>query len=308
MNFYSKILLFGEYAVTRKSKALCLPFFNFQGSLDFISSPLKIKENESSIHLYKFYSYLKKNKFGIEGKGILNLDKFKEDLEKGLYFKSSIPQGYGVGSSGALVAAVYNRYVVLKEKNLIKLKNVLAFMESHFHKKSSGIDPLISCLNQPVLIDSGALYVKDTPNMKFASTSDSMVSKAGVFLIDSGVIRDTARMMNNFLELLKQEKFREKLFQKFIQQTNLCVDYFIKGDFKGLFDHVKELSKLALHTFKEMVPDGFLELWEQGIKTGSYFLKLCGAGGGGYVLGFSENIQEARKQLKDYQIQVIYSF
>jgi mevalonate kinase len=27
-----------------------------------------------------------------------------------MYFDSSIPQGYGVGSSGALVAAIYDRY------------------------------------------------------------------------------------------------------------------------------------------------------------------------------------------------------
>ena len=28
----------------------------------------------------------------------------------GMYFDSSIPQGYGVGSSGALVAAIYDKY------------------------------------------------------------------------------------------------------------------------------------------------------------------------------------------------------
>jgi mevalonate kinase len=27
-----------------------------------------------------------------------------------MYFDSSIPQGYGVGSSGALVAAIYDKY------------------------------------------------------------------------------------------------------------------------------------------------------------------------------------------------------
>jgi alpha-L-fucosidase len=33
----------------------------------------------------------------------------KNDVETGMYFDSSIPQGYGVGSSGALVAAIYDR-------------------------------------------------------------------------------------------------------------------------------------------------------------------------------------------------------
>ena len=32
------------------------------------------------------------------------------DIKRGLFFKSSIPIGYGLGSSGALVSAVYNQY------------------------------------------------------------------------------------------------------------------------------------------------------------------------------------------------------
>jgi mevalonate kinase len=35
------------------------------------------------------------------------LAELKNDVETGMYFDSSIPQGYGVGSSGALVAAIY---------------------------------------------------------------------------------------------------------------------------------------------------------------------------------------------------------
>ena len=29
---------------------------------------------------------------------------------RGLYFESTIPQGFGIGSSGALCAAIYDRY------------------------------------------------------------------------------------------------------------------------------------------------------------------------------------------------------
>ena len=34
----------------------------------------------------------------------------EKDLAQKMYFDSSIPQGYGVGSSGALVAAIYDQY------------------------------------------------------------------------------------------------------------------------------------------------------------------------------------------------------
>ena len=43
-----------------------------------------------------------------------DFDKLDSDLQNGMYFDSSIPQGYGVGSSGALVAAFYDRYAFNK--------------------------------------------------------------------------------------------------------------------------------------------------------------------------------------------------
>jgi mevalonate kinase len=58
-----------------------------------------------------------------------------------MYF-DSIPQGYGVGSSGALVAAIYDRYaqdkIVLENltrEKLLQLKNIFSQMESFFTEK-----------------------------------------------------------------------------------------------------------------------------------------------------------------------------
>ena len=36
-----------------------------------------------------------------------NWGKLDNDIKENLYFNSNIPQGYGLGSSGALIAAVY---------------------------------------------------------------------------------------------------------------------------------------------------------------------------------------------------------
>ena len=79
-----------------------------------------------------------------------------------MFFDSSIPQGYGVGSSGALVAAVYDKYAFgkitvlenLTKEKLLHLKAVFSLMESFFHGKSSGLDPLNSYLSLPILINS----------------------------------------------------------------------------------------------------------------------------------------------------------
>ncbi|MBT7242136.1 MAG: mevalonate kinase, partial [Flavobacteriaceae bacterium] len=49
------------------------------------------------------------------------------------------------------------------------------------------------------------------------------------------------------------------------------------------------------------------KLWKKGIETNTYYLKLCGSGGGGYMLGFTEDIVKAKQALKDYKLEIVYS-
>jgi mevalonate kinase len=88
--------------------------------------------------------------------GYFRFSWIKNDVETGMYFDSSIPQGYGVGSSGALVAAIYDRYA--QDKNcsrefnswkLLQLKYSLKW--KLFSRKSSGLDPLNSYLSIPMI-------------------------------------------------------------------------------------------------------------------------------------------------------------
>jgi mevalonate kinase len=239
-----------------------------------------------------------------------DVDKLKEDVEAGMYFDSSIPQGYGVGSSGALVAAIYDKYAKekitvlenLTREKLLKLKAIFSEMESFFHGKSSGLDPLNSYLSLPILINS-----KD--NIEATGIpSQSTEGKGAVFLLDSGIVGETAPMVSIFMENMKNEGFRSMLKEQFIKHTDACVDDFLKGDIKSLFRNTKQLSKIVLNNFKPMIPNQFHELWKKGIETNDYYLKLCGSGGGGYILGFTEDIERAKEALKDQKLEVVYNF
>jgi mevalonate kinase len=239
-----------------------------------------------------------------------NLDVLKIDIERGMHFDSSIPQGYGVGSSGALVAAIYDKYANekitvlenLTREKLLQLKTIFSQMESFFHGKSSGLDPLNSYLSIPILINS-----KD--NIEATGIpSQSVTGKGAVFLLDSGIVGETAPMVNIFMENLKEEGFRKMLKSQFIKYTDACVENFLGGDMKSLFANTKQLSKVVLTNFKPMIPEAFHGLWQQGIDTNDYYLKLCGSGGGGYILGFTEDLEKAKKSLKDYKLEVVYQF
>ena len=104
--FYSKILLFGEYGIIEDSQGLTLPYSFYKGTLKFSDnqSDFEKKSNES---LQKYSDYLANLELSKDFK--IDVEAFKKDIEKGLFFDSNIPQGYGVGSSGALVAAIFEK-------------------------------------------------------------------------------------------------------------------------------------------------------------------------------------------------------
>lgn len=107
---------------------------------------------------------------------------------------------------------------------------------------------------------------------------------------------------------MKQEGFRKMLKNQFVKHTDACVEDFLKGDVKSLFGNIKHLSKVVLDHFKPMIPKEFHTLWKKGIETNAYYLKLCGSGGGGYMLGFTQDLQQAQEVLKDYKLEVVYHF
>ena len=304
--FYSKILLFGEYGIIKDSKGLSIPYNFYKGALKVDEHPSE-SAIKSNLSLKNFVDYLRT----IDTQLVrFDLDQLQNDVDKGMYFDSSIPQGYGVGSSGALVAAIYDKYAFekitvlenLTREKLLTLKKIFAAMESFFHGKSSGLDPLNSYLSIPILINSQD-HIEAT-----GIPSQKNEGKNAVFLLDSGIIGETAPMITIFMENMKQEGFRNMLKDQFIKYTDACVDDFLTGNIKSLFKNTKRLSKVVLNHFKPMIPQQFHELWKKGIETNDYYLKLCGSGGGGYILGFTEDIEKARKALKDYKLEVVYSF
>ena len=306
--FYSKILLFGEYGIIKDSKGLSIPYNFFKGALKTEDADSE-KAKDSNSALREFVSYLEMVQKNSPELVTFDFETLKNDIESGMYFDSSIPQGYGVGSSGALVAAIYDKYATdkitvlenLTREKLLKLKMIFGKMESFFHGKSSGLDPLNSYLSLPILKNS-------QDNIESANIpSQNTEGKGAVFLLDSGITGETAPMVQIFMEKMKQEGFRNMLKDQFIKHTDACVEDFVSGNVKSLFGNLKQLSHVVLDNFKPMIPAKFHDLWKKGIETNDYYLKLCGSGGGGYILGFTQDFNKAKSALKEYQLEVVYN-
>ena len=307
--FYAKILLFGEYGIIKDSMGLSIPYNFYRGTLKLNEAPLEGVFEKSNQSLFKFYVHLLELQNAGELLQSLDLEAFKHDIENNLYFDSSIPQGFGVGSSGALCAAIYDKYAINKisaessddKEAILKLKNIFSQMECYFHGKSSGIDPLICYLNLPLLIKS-----KDDLNT--VELPSQGVGEGAIFLLSTGQPGETQPMVSIFMEKMKNEGFRNMLKNQFVKYNDACIKAFLQGDTKPLFSNLKKLSHLVLNHFSPMIPDHFHELWQKGIDSNAYYLKLCGSGGGGYMLGFTRDMKKAEKHLQGFNPEVIFRF
>ena len=298
-SFYSKVLLFGEYSIIRNSMALAVPYSLFEGKLTFPRD----KSFRLDSELKAFCQYLKQLDSRDELLCPLDLSSFEFDIGQGLFFDSSIPQGYGVGSSGAVVASIFENYKIISDErleNITYLKSVFAQMESHFHGSSSGADPLISYLNAPILIDGKTSYRKvDIPKTS---------GEGAIFLLNTGRPRRTEPLVNLFLEKCKTESYSNLCDNVLAPITNNCINSFLSGDKESLFEFFRELSDFQFRHFGPMIPTLYSELWENGLKYENFYLKLCGAGGGGFLLGMTPNIKQAMAELEQYEIRPLYRF
>ncbi|SDF22389.1 mevalonate kinase family protein [Epilithonimonas hungarica] len=303
--FYAKIILFGEYGMIENSQGLVVPYSFYKGTLKFsdLDNDFEKKSNQS---LEKYSNYLAELELPSDFK--LNVDSFKNDIKKGLFFDSNIPQGYGVGSSGALVAAIFEKYSFTKrdpetisKDELKDLKKVFGQLESYFHGTSSGMDPLICYMNLPILIEN-------KENVGKVSLPKEEVGKGAIFLIDSGITGETGPMIQIFFEKLKNEGFRKTLKEEFIRYNNACIEAFLKKDMNPFFRNMKKLSVWAYEHFRPMIPENIFNAWKKGLDSNAYYLKLCGSGGGGYILGFTKDYEKAEKMLDGFQKEVIYRF
>ena len=291
ISFNSKILLFGEYGIMHDSNALSIPYKKFNGSLsksDHLSEDQKI----SNRNIESLYEYIIQEDYLND---IINSDNLKDEIDSGLYFDSNIPIGSGLGSSGALVSSIISRYskVDLKSFSNSEIKKIMSLVESKFHGNSSGFDPAVSYFNKPMLYS----------NQKIKLIERIAFKDFKVYIIDSQIDSSTKKMIKVFEDKISKSEFRLFFNSKFINDTNQCINHLINTS-KLFRDSVKELSNDTLHNFQEMIPEKLKHKWKEGIKNDSYYMKLCGSGGGGFFLAydFDNQINSSFSDFKIYQI------
>lgn len=301
-HFYSKLLLFGEFTIINGSAALATTYPAFSGSWITNLVPHALHQP-----LKDFVAYL----FNLEKhntlKFKLNKTQLRNDMNKGLLFQSNIPQGYGLGSSGALCAALYTVYSIepiiapFDADKIVALRTIFAQMESHFHGSSSGIDPLICYLNQPLLF-------KTRTDADLVDFPDYSTGDGALFLLDTQKARKTGPLVNFFVEQSKKEDFLDLCQREIIPYTNACIQAFLEKNIPTLHQNIKLLSAFQAEHFKPMVPDFIQPYFKEGLETDIYTLKVFGAGGGGFFLGFTHDFEATQVLLENFPLYRLYRF
>lgn len=282
--FPAKVLLLGEYTILNGSKALALPYQYMEGFWSFENNGT-VERDESRKSLFAF----------LENSGVdtINIDKMQQELEEGLWFDSTIPHGYGLGSSGAVIAAIYDRYGK-PTGDFEKDAQALARLEDYFHGSSSGLDPFVSHIQKPLLIHSfsNVEVLQSKPNLE------------GFFLLNTGKPRQTGPLVSIYQEKMKDPEFKQGCADILAKEVNFAIDAVIKNDPVNVFHHLWHISKFQWDFFPEMIPTKERALWTRGLDTGDYVLKLCGAGGGGFILGHGHNhsLNEMREILNTHEL------
>ncbi|RMG82249.1 MAG: hypothetical protein D6714_11650 [Bacteroidetes bacterium] len=301
--FYAKLLLFGEHTILKGSEALAIPFSKFGGQWALLpaDTPPEIMASRQQ-DLPRFLAYLESPAFRTQCPFEVHLDAFRAALAQGLYFDSNIPTGYGLGSSGALVAAFADAFCEGLPSDFIALKEALSRLEHFFHGASSGIDPFICYLNRPVLTGPGnKIVVTQMP-------AENATGKHVFFLLDTKIKRKTGPFVQVFLKKCASNTFWELCSNTLIPAVNASIHAFLHSDWSALWENFHKIGASQYRFWPEFIPESFRDIWQKSLDSASFRFKLCGAGGGGFILGLSTNWPETRKALEGYEVFPFFRF
>jgi len=248
-------------------QALALPYAPLFGSLSTESKDYQKEIDE-------FLNYLLEKDFPF-----LNKEKLTELRALKLGTKSNIPVGYGLGSSGVITAAVYDICLDNSVKDLNELQIRLGLMESFFHGKSSGFDPLVSYTNQALLKKDDQLHIIDQASL-------SLPNEKGLLLLNTGIARSTGPLVNQVKELCEDSDYDQIFKSEYLFAQDAAINVLINNKAQELDVNILAISKFQYKDLSFLIPDELKSFWKIGLTNEAYTCKLCGAGGGGFILVF----------------------
>jgi mevalonate kinase len=292
----AKIMLAGEYGVVVGGGALTIPFPGFSARVRETADIPREKAGEaqrSRQYLADMYRYVS----GLGGEAFHatpDLEKFSREQQE-YWLDMDIPAGYGLGSSGVVSAAIYDMFFQGHDQLTLQDKRQdLAAIESFFHGRSSGVDPLTCHTGAP-------LHFREDGTIEQVSFNASSIPGGyRFFLLDSGERFDTGPLVQHFLGSMEDNGFASSIRNEYLATNRKLIESLLGIREADPALLVRVISDFQFTHFRKMIPDRMIDPWIEGQVSNEYYLKLNGSGGG-FMLGIThsnsaETLEERWKQ------------
>lgn len=281
-SYSSKIILLGEYSIIHGGEILATPIIQYSA---------RWEKNRPTANLSKglqpILKYLKST-----NNTKVDIKAFAQAISDGMYLHSNIPSGYGLGSSGAITAGIYDLFVPNEKKasDASLLKEDLVDIESCFHGVSSGIDPLVIYLNQSIHIDEDGIHILE-----------ENIDLSHYFLIDTGISRKTSPFVKQYLDRARNESYLSSI-DRYKKMCSAAIASQMNDNQASLCAAISNISRWQYEYLDFAILDDYRDLWKDTLDRDKLSIKLCGAGGGGFLLGYAEDVDRAMAEYSKYRL------
>jgi len=76
-----------------------------------------------------------------------------------------------------------------------------------------------------------------------------------------------------------------------IPANHHAIDAFSQKNTNDLFPHLKKNSTFTQKYLKPVIRDSIQTIWQKGLNSNHYYLKLCGSGSDGMIQGFTTDFK-----------------
>jgi mevalonate kinase len=129
-----------------------------------------------------------------------------------------------------------------------------------------------------------------------------------LFLLNTEIARNTGALVKRFKDSCENPTFKQVMEENLVAGNNACIESFLNADYDNLYRNLQLVCNFQFEHMNYLIPENLQGIMKNGLDSGDYFMKICGSGGGGFMLGFTADWEKTKAQLSDYPVEVIYRY
>jgi mevalonate kinase len=174
------------------------------------------------------------------------------------------------------------------------LRRALAQVEAYFHGTSSGTDPLVCYLQRPILLNKTEVFE--------ITNHQPPITNHQIFLLDTGKPREATEFIHYFLKKMESRAIGLRVQKQLLPMVEATIQHFTEGNGDAVFDGFHDIGQFQYKYLRGLIPPMYRKLWAGALDGDLFKLKVCGAGGGGFILGMTQDMAALRAALPKERI------